>query len=142
MPFGGKTRTSGQGRQKGNLNKATREVKEIARPYGPGAIAVLAQLAGLIKGKPPAESEPARIMACRELLDRAYGKATVLIAGDEERGPIRYEFFWGPATPGGKGAPINQPYPLSDSPTVIDASAEAEPDDNGALTIEWTTEKE
>jgi hypothetical protein len=132
--------TSGQGRGKGHLNKATREIRAIAQPYGPGAVTVLARLAGLIEGHPPAESEQARIMACRELLDRAYGKATVLIAGDEERGPIRYEFFWGPATPGGKGVPLNQPYPASDLPPVIDAAAEAQPDDNGALTIEWMSE--
>jgi hypothetical protein len=131
--------TSGQGRKKGNLNKATREVKEIARPYGPGAVKVLAQLAGLIDGQPPAESEPARIMACRELLDRAYGKATVLIAGDEERGPIKYEFFWGPATPGGKGVPLNQPHPAPDSPPTIEA--EPEPEDNGGMTITWAEEK-
>jgi hypothetical protein len=121
------TSTSGQGRKKGNLNRATREIKSLAQPYGPGAVAVLARLAGLIDGQPPAESEPARIMACRELLDRAYGKATVLIAGDEERGPIRYEFKWGPAS---------EPEPAP----IIDAAAEAEPADNGALTIEWQTE--
>jgi hypothetical protein len=122
----GRTSTSGQGRGKGNLNKATREVKEIARPYGPGAVRVLAQLAGLIEGQPPAESEPARIMACRELLDRAYGKSTVLIAGDGERGPIRYEFKWGPAS---------QPDPAP----VIDAAPAVESDDtaDGGITITW-----
>jgi hypothetical protein len=128
--------TSGQGRKKGNLNKATREVKEIARPYGPGALRVLAQLAGLIDGQPPAESEPARIMACRELLDRAYGKSTVLIAGDEERGPIRYEFLWGPATP--------QPLPAesaASSAPVIDAAVETETeDDDDGITITWAGE--
>jgi hypothetical protein len=90
---------------------------------------VLAQLAGLIDGQPPAESEPARIMACRELLDRAYGKSTVLIAGDEERGPIRYEFKWGPAS---------QPDPAP----IIDAAANGEDNDaaDGGITITWAGE--
>jgi hypothetical protein len=121
--------TSGQGRKKGNLNKATREVKEIARPYGPGAVRVLAQLAGLIDGQPPAESEPARIMACRELLDRAYGKSTVLIVGDEEQ-PVRIDFRWAPAM---------EPEPTA---PIIDAAANGEDGDtaDGGITITWAGE--
>jgi hypothetical protein len=53
----------------------------------------------------------------------------MLIAGDEERGPIRCEFKWGPAS---------QPDPAP----VIDAAPETESDDtaNGAITITWTGE--
>jgi hypothetical protein len=43
-------------------------VQELARQHAPAAIAELARLA--VKAK----SETARIAACRELLDRGYGK--------------------------------------------------------------------
>jgi len=56
------------GRQKGTPNKATVAVKEAAREHGPDAIKELARL------MKHAESERVRIMACREILDRAYGK--------------------------------------------------------------------
>lgn len=55
-------------RPKGSLNKSTKEVKEIAQKYTDKAIKELARLAT------KAESEQARVSACRELLDRAYGK--------------------------------------------------------------------
>jgi len=51
------------------------EVKELARQYGPEAIAELARLA--IK----AESEAARVAAIKELLDRGYGRAVQPIEG-------------------------------------------------------------
>jgi hypothetical protein len=56
-------------------NKATAEIRSLAREHGPDAIAKLARLAK------EAESEQARIFACNALLDRAYGRsqATQLI---------------------------------------------------------------
>jgi hypothetical protein len=89
--------TSGQGRKKGSLNKTTREIKELAQPYGPAAIDRLALLAGLLPGQPGADSAVAQIMACRELLDRGYGKATQILAGDEEQ-PAVIHFVWDNAT--------------------------------------------
>lgn len=59
----------GHGRPKGVPNKATREIKEIARHYGPAVIE------GLYKLATSAVSESARVAATKELLDRAYGKA-------------------------------------------------------------------
>ena len=56
------------GRQKGTPNRATAAVKEAAREHGPDAINELARL------MKHAESERVRVMACREILDRAYGK--------------------------------------------------------------------
>ena len=50
-------------------------MKALAGKYGPMAVEKLAQLADLIPGKPGAESEQARVAACKEILDRAYGKA-------------------------------------------------------------------
>lgn len=58
------------GRRKGVPNKATAEVKELAAVHAP---AVITELARLALG---ADSEAARVAAGKELLDRAYGKAT------------------------------------------------------------------
>lgn len=73
-----RTKTPGSGRKKGTPNKATAEIKELAREHGPAAIKALAQL--LMS----ADSDTARIAAAKELLDRGYGKAT---ATQEISGP-------------------------------------------------------
>lgn len=57
------------GRKPGSVNKVTAEVRELAGQYGPMALAELARLAE------HAESEQARVSACKEILDRAYGKS-------------------------------------------------------------------
>ncbi len=56
------------GRQPGSLNKITADVRELAGQFGP---AVIAELARLATG---ADSEPVRVSAGRELLDRGFGK--------------------------------------------------------------------
>jgi hypothetical protein len=58
----------GAGRKPGSQNKATAEIRDLARNYAPEAIEELARLAM------GAMSETARVAAIRELLDRAYGK--------------------------------------------------------------------
>jgi hypothetical protein len=68
MPRGSKPGERRGGRQKGSLNKVTRDVKLLAQKHGPECIAGLAVLAKT------AENETARIAAMRELLDRAYGR--------------------------------------------------------------------
>jgi hypothetical protein len=73
----------GAGRKPGIPNKATGEVKLLAAKHGP---AVLKELARLAVG---AESEQARVAACNAILDRAYGKATQPIAGDDDMPAIR-----------------------------------------------------
>lgn len=75
------------GRQKGTPNKASVEIKDVARQYSPKAIEQLAKLAGLDGGK-GAKSEQARIRACELIIERAHGKATQLIAGDDTEAPI------------------------------------------------------
>jgi hypothetical protein len=65
MAHGSKT----GGRQKGSVNKATAEVRDLALEYGPAAVAELARLSTA------AESETARIQACNGIIERAYGKA-------------------------------------------------------------------
>ena len=57
------------GRQKGTPNKATADVKELAGRYSDKAMEMLAAIAT------EGESEAARVSACKEILDRAYGKA-------------------------------------------------------------------
>lgn len=70
------------GRTKGTPNKATADVKEAARKHGPEAINVLAKLMR------EADSDAAKISAANSILDRAYGKATQMVAGDPEN-PVR-----------------------------------------------------
>jgi hypothetical protein len=93
MPVPKGTRVGG--RQKGTPNKATAEVKDIARKYGPDAIKRLAALGGLIEGQVAAESEAAQVAACNTILDRAYGKASQPIDGDGDGGPVLLQVITG-----------------------------------------------
>ena len=54
----------------GTPNKSTAEIRELAGQYAPTALAELARLGT------HANSEQARVSACKEILDRAYGKST------------------------------------------------------------------
>lgn len=81
MPAGAKPGERRGGRAKGALNKATMEIKAVARQYAPDAIKELARLAK------KAKSEAARVAACREILDRACGKPAQPITGKDD-GPI------------------------------------------------------
>ncbi len=64
------------GRRRSTPNRSTAEVKELADRYAPAALAKLARLAT------EAESQAVRVVAGREILDRAYGKAPQAITGD------------------------------------------------------------
>lgn len=66
------------GRQKGTPNKATADVKALAGKYGPDAIEELWAIAK------KSQSDAAKVAAIKELLDRAYGKATQIIGGDND----------------------------------------------------------
>ena len=65
------------GRQKGTLNKATKEIKTAAQKHGAEAVRILAKL------MTSADSDSAKISACKELLDRGYGKSAQAITGAE-----------------------------------------------------------
>jgi hypothetical protein len=72
------------GRKAGTPNKATEGVKELARQYGPDAIKEAAKLAGLTDGGAfKAESEQVRLAAINTIIDRAYGKATQVLSGED-----------------------------------------------------------
>lgn len=83
MPRGSKPGERRGGRKKGTPNKATAELKDLARLYTEPAIKELARLA--LKAK----NEQARVSAIKELFDRGWGKATQVVAGDNDGGPIR-----------------------------------------------------
>ena len=65
------------GRQKGVPNKATADIKAIARDLSPQATE---RLKLLLKS----ENESVALGAVKEVYDRAYGKATQPIAGDDD----------------------------------------------------------
>ena len=82
MPRGSQPGERRGGRQKGTLNKVTRDVRALAVEYGPDCIAALVEI-GLDQERRSA-NEATRIAAIKELLDRAYGKPgqAVEIAGE------------------------------------------------------------
>ena len=51
------------------MNKSTKSIRELASNFSAGAIGVLVKIAG-----DPAAPHASRVMACRELLDRAHGR--------------------------------------------------------------------
>jgi hypothetical protein len=72
----GKPFVKGQSGNPSGRPKAIQEILEIARKDAPLAIA---RLVGIIKDSP---DERAVVAACKELLDRALGKAPQTITGD------------------------------------------------------------
>ena len=90
MPIGGKR--PGAGRKKGIPNKSTADVKAAALQYAPGALKRLAYL------YENAGSEQAQVSACKEILDRAYGKSPQAIVGDPNA-PVEVRFCFKLDTP-------------------------------------------
>lgn len=72
----------GKGRPKGALNKATKDIKELARELAPAATKRLQELL-------ESDSESVALGAVKEIYDRAYGKATQPIAGDDDMPSIK-----------------------------------------------------
>jgi hypothetical protein len=73
----------GKGRPKGAVNKATKDIKELARAHGPEVIA------GFWRLFKEADSDQAKIAAGKEILDRAYGKSTQPLSGDDDAPAIK-----------------------------------------------------
>src|SRR3546814_20190143 len=72
------------GRQKGTPNKATASIRDIAREYTTEAIEALVSVMAGGADIPAA----AQVSAAKEILDRAYGKASTALNGDEDGGPV------------------------------------------------------
>jgi hypothetical protein len=70
------------GRLAGTPNKATAEIRDLARADGPAVFKELVRLAF------KSNSEQTRVAAIKEILDRAYGRPTQPIDGDEHGGPV------------------------------------------------------
>jgi hypothetical protein len=115
--------------QSGNINgrpKAVLELRDYAREFGRDGIRKLAAMAGLLPGEPPAEAEAVRVAAIKELLDRGYGRSTLVLSGDEDAPHvIRYEFSWGKAHDS-----------VDVSPVIEAAAQDAAADGNGNGTDE------
>lgn len=62
------------GRRKGSVNKTTSEVRTLAQQHGAAVIERLAHLA--LHG----ETEQVQVAACKEILDRGYGKSLTPVA--------------------------------------------------------------
>lgn len=73
------------GRVKGVPNKATAEIREIAREYTAVAIKALADVVQ------NSESDAARVSAANAILDRAYGRPSQSVAiSGADGGPVRH----------------------------------------------------
>lgn len=73
------------GRKKNTPNKATASIKEIARQYTDQAMEALVSVLAGGEGIPAA----AQVAAAKEILDRGFGKASTVISGDEDGGPVK-----------------------------------------------------
>lgn len=73
------------GRQAGTPNKATQELKDLARAHTAAAVTELARLSV------SAESETARVAAINSLLDRGHGKPaqSIGLGQAEDLGPVQ-----------------------------------------------------
>jgi hypothetical protein len=63
--------------------KAAAEIRKAAQSYGKRAMAILWAIAS------KAESDNARIAACKEILDRGYGKESRIPPTEQEQAVIR-----------------------------------------------------
>lgn len=73
------------GRPKGALNKATKDIKALAQKHTPAALKTLVRIMKV------SGSDPARVAAAKELLDRAHGKAAqAVIGGGADDPPIKH----------------------------------------------------
>lgn len=90
MPFQkGCLKPSASGRKAGTPNKNTADVKALAFESAPKAIKKLAYL--IEHG----ENQAVQVAACKELLDRAIGKAIQPHAGETGEGPVLIQVITG-----------------------------------------------
>jgi hypothetical protein len=77
------------GRAKGTPDKVSAEIRATAAAYGPKVIAELVRLVS------HAKNEATRVAACKELLDRAIGKAVQPHSGEGGEGPVIVQVITG-----------------------------------------------
>jgi hypothetical protein len=70
------------------MAKAPTEIRSLARNHTEKALSTLASIMNQKKA-PPA----ARVSAAQALLDRGWGKATQVIGGDPESGPVQIRWM-------------------------------------------------
>lgn len=75
----------GAGRKAGIPNKSNQDVKALIQAN----VDMVQIIKGLAQIAVQGDSDAARVAASRELLDRAFGKATQPIAGDDSMAAIR-----------------------------------------------------
>lgn len=73
----------------GGRPKETGEVRDLARQHTPAALAALRDIMSDQKAPPSA-----RVAASEALLNRAWGRPTQMIAGDEDAGPVEMIVSW------------------------------------------------
>lgn len=84
----------GAGRPKGSIAKNTAEIRALAQVYGEPGVRRLAELANLIPGVLPADSQTTQVLAIKELFDRGYGKSVQPQSGpDGESNPVTEVIF-------------------------------------------------
>ncbi len=79
----------GAGRKAGIPNKSNQDVKALIQSH----VDMVEIVRGLARIAVEGDSDAARVAASRELLDRAYGKATQHVAG-EDGGPLKHVIEW------------------------------------------------
>ncbi len=75
------------------MSKTPTEIRSLARSHTESAIKVLASIMNQRKA-----SNAARVSAAVALLDRGWGKPTVMVAGDPDSGPVQTEDVSDPET--------------------------------------------
>ena len=73
----------------GGRPKEVGEVRDLARQYTPAAIEALE---GVMSS--PTAPAAARVAAAEALLNRAWGKPTQPLAGDDDAGPVQFIVSW------------------------------------------------
>lgn len=86
MPAGSRPGERRGGRQKGSTNKTKKDTREIFLAHGPEAVQTIIDL---MKNS---RHDNVRLGAANSLLDRAYGKPTQPISGDNDADPITTNF--------------------------------------------------
>jgi hypothetical protein len=71
------------------MAKTPTEIRSLARAHTDAAVNTLVGIMNQEKSGPRA-----RVAAAQVLLDRGWGKAAQIIAGDENDGPVKLEISW------------------------------------------------